>query len=154
MTPIETEKYCFLRLYQKDLSDASHSLSMLKRFNERDVRQALIRDTAIIYARPFSGNQGNLVKKHFLSLKHVPKSFRVLHDQLISLRNEHFAHCSLKANQPVLNETDSGFEIVSIMTRAIVNYDAILNCEADIAELIAAVEKSVVTDLLEIHSRI
>ena len=97
MDAAQFEKYCFLRLYSIDLDTALHTIKVLRRYKRPDVRYPLLRDIAVTYAHPFSGNEGDHIHNDRLSSrKHVPKHLRKLHDELIRLRQEQFAHTDLK----------------------------------------------------------
>lgn len=96
MTPEEFETYCFLRLYSSDLNDCRHVIRMIRRYRKNDVRYALLRDLAVTYYRPFSGNSKKVKGKHSLSQSYVPAEYKELHRRLSDLRNFQFAHSPLK----------------------------------------------------------
>ena len=54
----------------------------------------------VCYSRPFSGNRGETIPKHFLSINTVPKHLRHLHEELITLRNQLFAHDDYTYRKP------------------------------------------------------
>lgn len=86
------EQYKFYRLYDHDFDAAIHTLKILKRYRRPDVRNALLRDIIITYARPFSISKGDKIPKHILPAKFVPSQLRKLHNELFDLRNQLFAH--------------------------------------------------------------
>ena len=108
----KTELYKLYRLYSMDFDMAIHTLNALKRYPKHTnryrllqwVRYSLLRDAVVSYARPFSGNRGILFKSHSLSLRLVPKEFRVLHSRLINLRSQLFAHTDLTYKDPKVME--------------------------------------------------
>lgn len=100
MSDFEYELYCFLRLYLIDLDTASSIIPLLKRYKRDDVKISLLRDIAVTYARPFSGNEGIKISKHQLALTHVPRSSKTTHQKLINLRNSQFAQTDLKFHAP------------------------------------------------------
>jgi len=100
MTDTDIEKYYFYRLYSIDLDSTKHSLCVLKRYRREDVRHCLLRDIVVSYARPFSGNKGQDIPKHKLTKKVVPRNLCQLHDDLIKLRNQLFAHTDYTYRRP------------------------------------------------------
>ena len=105
---ITLEQYQFNRLCEHDLNLAIYTLKILKRYKKDDVRNALLRDIVVTYARPFSLNKGKEIKKHKLSLKFVPSQKRNLHNELIDLRNQLFAHTDLPYKNPKVGKWDFG----------------------------------------------
>jgi|GEM_PF-4098680 len=73
MTDADIEKYYFYRLYSIDLDSTKYSLRVLKRYRRKDVRHCLLRDVVVSYVRPFSGNKGQVIPKHKLTKKVVPR---------------------------------------------------------------------------------
>mgnify|MGYP001563271340 CR=1 FL=1 len=100
MNPSSFEHYKFYRLYDIDLDSALHTLNILRRYKRPDIRNVLLRDIIITYARPFSGNKGNNIPKHTLTLKFVPLEQRNLHAELMNLRKQLFAHTDLTYRNP------------------------------------------------------
>jgi len=96
VTSEELENFCFLRLYSSDLNDCRHLIRMIRRYRRNDVRYALLRDLAVTYSRPFSGNSKKVKGKHYLPLSYVPAEHNEMHRRLFDLRNFQFAHSSLK----------------------------------------------------------
>ncbi|RYG88452.1 MAG: hypothetical protein EON58_19980 [Alphaproteobacteria bacterium] len=143
MSPQEFEQYCFLRLYSVDLDTAAKAIPILRRYRRNDVRFALLRDIAVIYSRPFSVNRGKLIKKHVLSLKHVPSSLRPLHDRLLKLRNTQFAHTDLDFNSPKVMRLGTEGRPIYAMSLKSVDYAQLLTHDSDISRLINAVAASV-----------
>lgn len=91
----EWNNYLFYRVYDIDFDSALHALKVLKRYKKNDVRFALLRDVIVTYACPFSSNKSDTVKSHSLPLKMVPKEQRDLHNELMEVRNQLFAHSDL-----------------------------------------------------------
>lgn len=102
------EQYQFIRLWEHDVNLAFYTLKILKRYKKDDVRNALLRDIIVTYARPFSSSKGKEIKKHKLSLKFVPSQKRNLHNELIDLRNQLFAHTDLQYKNPKVGKWDFG----------------------------------------------
>lgn len=104
-------EYRFLRLYSIDLQMARQTLALLQRYRRTDVRYALFRDAVVAYARPFSGNRDPSGKSHRLGCQLVPKAHRSLHDDLLNLRMQLFAHTDFAVRQPTVMrwQTDKGF---------------------------------------------
>lgn len=150
MTSGEFETYCFLRLYSGDLSDCRRTLRMIRRYRKKDVRYKLIRDLAVTYSRPFTGNRGKVIKKHFLPLKHVPSAHRKMHDRLLELRNCQFAHSSLEFHNPKVAKIGNNFA----MSRKGVCYEYLDQSLAEIESLVIAVEASVNKTVLVLQARL
>ena len=94
------EQYKFYRLYRMDFEEAIRTLKMMKRYKKKDIRFALLRSFVISYACPFSGNKGKLTKNHILPKKFVPQVKRKLHQELVDLRMQLFAHTDLSFLDP------------------------------------------------------
>jgi len=143
MDPAEFEKYQFLRLYSIDLDTALFTIRILKRYRRDDVRFILLRDLAVAYARPFSGNEGRLISKHKLQAKHVPSASKELHKELLRLRNEQFAHTDLKFYNPKVARFGSATKPWYPMSFKGYDYGTLLRQLDAIENLIRAVEQSV-----------
>ena len=104
------EKYKFYRLCSIDFDTTIHSTRILKRYKRLDVRYALLRDITVTYARPFSKNKGKLFPSHTLKANEfVPREARELHNELIDLRNQSFAHTDIPYYNPkVINWSSPG----------------------------------------------
>jgi hypothetical protein len=94
------EKYKFLRLYDMDFESALHTLKVLRRYKKKDVRYALIRDVIVTYSRPFTESKGFNIGKDFCGAKFDDKDMKELHDELLRLRKELFAHTDLTYKNP------------------------------------------------------
>lgn len=94
------EKYKFLRLYDMDFESALHILKVLRRYKKKDVRYALIRDVIVTYSRPFTESKGFNIDKDFCGAKFDDKDMKELHDELLRLRKELFAHTDLTYKNP------------------------------------------------------
>ena len=94
------EQYKFYRLYRMDFEQAINTLKIIRRYKKKDVRFSLLRSFVISYACPFSGNQGKLNKNHKLKVTFVPKAQRKLHNELVDLRMQLFAHTDLSFLNP------------------------------------------------------
>jgi hypothetical protein len=100
MNENQLEHYYFYKLYSVDFDSVKNCFKILKRYRRKDVRFSLIRDIVVSYARPFSGNQGELLSKHRLRKKVVPKEYHPLHKELIDARNQLFAHTDYTYRKP------------------------------------------------------
>ena len=142
------ERYCFLRLYAIDLDTALHTIKVLRRYKRPDVQYPLLRDIAVTYARPFSGNKGELISKDLLSSgKHVPKSMRELHKELVRVRKEQFAHTDLKFYRPKVAKFHGATKPWFPMSFRGYDYGTLLNQLRQIESLIRLVESSVQTEI-------
>lgn len=153
MTSAEFEYYCFLRLYSIDLDTAKKAIPVLRRYRKKDVQVALFRDIAVIYARPFSVNNGREIPKHQLPLAHVPKSERALHKELIDLRNSQFAHTDLKFHNPRVARFGTKDKPLYPMSFKSFDYRRLLDRLPKIEALIKAVEKSVNNEIQSYEKR-
>lgn len=144
------ERYCFLRLYAIDLDTALHTIKVLRRYKRADVQYSLLRDIAVTYARPFSFNKGELISKDCLpSGKHVPKSMRDLHDELVRVRKEQFAHTDLKFYRPKVAKFSGVTKSWFPMSFKGYDYGALLEQLPEIKSLIQSVEKSVQAEIAQ-----
>ncbi|MES1992243.1 MAG: hypothetical protein V4457_01290 [Pseudomonadota bacterium] len=142
------EKYCFLRLYSIDLDTALHTIRVMRRYKRQDVLFPLLRDVAVTYARPFSVNRGNEIQKHQLPSKsHVPKPHRALHDELVRLRMEQFAHTDLQYYRPRVAKFSRRTKPWYPMSFKGYDYAGLLGRIAEIEELIVAVECSIRSEI-------
>lgn len=154
MTEIEFEKYCFLRLHSIDMDTALHTLKLIKRYKRDDIRIALLRDLAVIYARPFSGNRGEKIPKHTLSEIHVPKSAKTIHKKLLELRNCQLAHADLSFHKPkVLRWRADGGNTYPMSFKAF-DYQGLLRQLSPIEALITSVEANISSEVKSYESHI
>jgi hypothetical protein len=150
MTSQELEEYCFLRLYSGDLNGCRHVLRMIRRYRKPDIRYALIRDLAVTYARPFSGNDRKVRGKHSLSLDYVPTEHRGIHRRLCDLRNFQFAHSSLKFHNPKLAQ----FGDLVAMSRKSVDFAQLDRSLIDIEILVVQVESNINSAAFAMQARL
>jgi len=143
MTEKEFEKYCFLRLHSIDMDTAYHTIKMIKRYKRDDIKVALLRDIAVTYARPFTGNKGIKISKHFLSESHVPKQFKSLHKKLLELRNRQFAHTDFRFHKPKVMRWSGDTGKAYPMSFKSFDYLGLLRQLPEIEKLIKAVESSI-----------
>ncbi len=83
-----------------DFESALYTLKVLRRYKKKDVRYALIRDVIVTYSRPFTESKGFNIAKDFCGAKFDDKDMKELHDELLSLRKELFAHTDLTYKNP------------------------------------------------------
>lgn len=147
----EKEQYYFYRLYSIDLDDAKHILRILKRYRRKDVRYCLLRDLVVTYCRPFSGNKGDKIPKHILTKKVVPKDLHSLHDELVNLRNQIFAHTSYIYKRPkVANWSTDAYKWFPMSFRGF-DYNKLDSQVSKIGQLVTAVEKNLQEKIDKIH---
>lgn len=94
------EKYKFLRLYDMDFESALHTLKVLRRYRKKGVRYALIRDVIVTYGRPFTESRGFKIDRDFFGIKFDHPDIEKLHNDLLTLRKELFAHTDLTYKNP------------------------------------------------------
>lgn len=153
MDSVAFEKYCFLRLYSIDLDTARHTIKVMRRYKRLQVLYPLLRDVAVTYARPFSLNVGNEISKHQLSSKtHVPKSLLSLHNELIRVRKEQFAHTDLRFYQPKVAKFSGKTKPWFPMSFKGYDYAVLLARIGKIEELVLAVESSIRLELTRCES--
>lgn len=139
------EPYYFLRMYSVDFSTARVAIKVLKRYRRHDVQYALLRDLIVAYVRPFSTNKGPQ-SKHTLGVKqHVPPLMKPLHEELVRVRMQQFAHTDLTYYSPsamAFKGPNGEFYGYGMMFKGY-DYAALLRKLPEIEELIRAVESSV-----------
>ncbi len=99
----QVEKYAFLRLYDQDFEMALHTIKVLKRYRKSDVRFPLLRDIVVSYCRPFTESRGIGIKKDFLDNRFPDEEMEELHEELLKLRKQLFAHTDLSYKQPKIS---------------------------------------------------
>lgn len=148
MDALKSERYCFLRLYAIDLDTALHTIKVLRSCKRADVQHPLLRDIAVTYARPFSGNKGEKIRKHELSSKsHVPKTARKLHNELVRLRMEQLAHTDIKFYRPKVAKLKNAGKPWFPMSFKGYDYEGLLGQISEIEELVREVERSIQSEL-------
>ena len=144
VTYLQAEEYRFYRMYSIDLQGAKQTIQMLPRFPEPDVRYSIIRDAVVAYARPFSKNRGKFLKFHRLPDSIVPRERLELHAELITLRDQAFAHSDHEFFKPQLMRwPHTGSNDRYIFGFAIPPWASLDLRAAEIEALITAVETAV-----------
>lgn len=151
VTSISPEQYYFYRLYSIDLDDAKHILRVLKRYRRKDVRCCLLRDLVVTYCRPFSGNKGNKMTSHVLTTKVVPRDLRALHNELLSLRNQLFAHTDYTYRRPQVANWSTGSHKWFPMSFRGFDYNRLDAQVPEIHELVIVVEKNLQDIIDKLH---
>jgi hypothetical protein len=152
MTKRSIEEYYFYRLYSIDLDSTKHSLRVIQRYRRKDVRYCLLRDIIVSYARPFSGNKGQDISKHTLTRRVVPKRLWPLHDELINLRNELFAHTDYTYRRPkVVNWSTASRKWFPMSFRGY-DYNKLDSRVSEIESLVKAVEENLQAKIDEIEA--
>ena len=136
----EKEKYYLYKLYSVDFDSAKHILKVLKRYRRKDVRYCILRDLIVTYCRPFSGNKGDKITNHKLTIKVVPKELRPLHKELLDYRNQLFAHTDYTYRRPrVVNWSTDTYKWFPMALRSF-DYGKLDNRISEISKLIQSVE--------------
>lgn len=141
--PIElVERMGWLRLYSIDFNTAGHTLRYMRRYRRKDVRYCLLRDFAVTYYRPFSGNHGpdKRAKKDRLGLDIVPAKFQPLHHELKVLRNERFAHTDMGHYNPRFSQWKHTTGIEFPMSFKGFDYDTLDRRTSELEGLVNAVD--------------
>ena len=154
MTDTDIEKYYFYRLYSIDLDSTKHSLCVLKRYRRKDVRHCLLRDIVVSYARPFSGNKGQDIPKHKLTKKVVPRNLRQLHDDLIKLRNQLFAHTDYTYRRPKVANWSTASQKWFPMSFRSYDYAKLDSRVSEIESLVKVVEENLQAEIDKIEEKI
>lgn len=143
ITPETDEHYRFLRLYSIDLDTAKHSCNLIKTQDSLDVRFPLLRDLVVTYSRPFSSNRGSVSRTHKLDVAVIPAEMRPLHDELLSLRDQAFAHTDREFHGPEIGRYPKSEGAAYFMSFRRPAYEG-LNARLDeILGLVVSVEASV-----------
>ena len=145
------EQYKFYRLCEYDFDAALHTLKILRRYKRSDVKNVLIRDITVAYARPFSTNRGELSKQN-LSLEFVPLPMRGLHKELIDLRNQLFAHTDLIFKNPKVTNWSSRQRKWFPMSFRGVDYNNLHKRIDEISGLIYAVQNELLKKTRELEN--
>jgi len=105
------EKYAFLRLYDMDLEMSLQTISVLQRYRRKDVRFPLLRDIIVSYCRPFIKSRGKGIKGDLHGVKFQNKDMESLHEELLTLRHQLFAHTDLNYKNPkIVNWSKGGYK--------------------------------------------
>lgn len=134
-------QYRFLVMYGEDIGRALGSLWLVKEQTDTRVRECLLRDIVIAYARPFSLNRSATGVTHRLSLNVVPRDLQELHRELCTLRNQLFAHTDLAARRP---RVTSLTEHIKFIKSEDADYDDLLSRIDQIEALLQAVHDIIV----------
>jgi hypothetical protein len=150
----EKEQYHFLKLYSVDFDSAKHILQVLKRYRRKDVRYCILRDLIVTYCRPFSGNKGDKIANHKLTIQVVPRELRPLHNELLDFRNQLFAHTDYTYRQPkVVNWSTDTYKWFPMAFRGF-DYGKLDNRVSEISNLIQSVEMNLQARINKIEESI
>ena len=146
------EWYCFLTLAHGDLIQARDSLKAACSPEHRALSAALARDAVICYARPFSKRKGEKAS-YELKGRWIPAAKRELHSDLIRIRKGFIAHTDLRERKPrAARWHGAGNEgLAPLVAGFSVSTDAILRDASTIIELIEAVAKDVLEEMIRIE---
>lgn len=95
MHTADEEFYVFLRFSDGDVSQAIQALDHIAKTDIEFIRLSLLKDAAISYCRPFKISRGTIKKKLKLNTSLIPPTLLKLHEELIALRDQVFAHSDL-----------------------------------------------------------
>ena len=154
INPTSFEHYKFYRLYDMDFDSALHTLKILKRYKRLDIRNALLRDITVTYARPFFGNKGDNISNHILSLKFIPSRQRNLHNELMNLRKQLFAHTDLTYRNPRIANWSSGQRRWFPMSFRGYDYSSLDKRMDEIESLISSVQDELRKKIKEIEKQL
>ena len=150
----EAEHYAFLRLYSIDLDVARQSCELFTGIEDAQIRHAVLRDLVVTYARPFSGNRREHGGPHHISSRAVPKEMRALHQELMTLRMQAFAHTDQAFRRPQIarwpRSSGGAYYGLGFANPA---YDSLTTRIADIETLVVAVESRVNEMVRECEAR-
>jgi hypothetical protein len=149
----EIELYSFLRLCWMDFDGVRDSLVGLAAINKKDVRYRLLKEIVVSYARPFSANHGVLKWDRRLPREIVPVEFLPLHDKVMNLRNERFAHTDIPQFNPKVArwKTQRGWGYP--MSFKGFDYETI-NCEVELlAQLVKQVTSGLFIEIKKIEDK-
>lgn len=137
------EYYAFMRLADNDLLAARRSLDSLKRVKHPDSVCAIIRDSLISYARPFTANRG-IVKKRNLRLMEsvVPDSLKESHKKVMEIRDQVVAHTDVCFRKPMVGEIKGKSSRLYPISYKAFFYDDILRLPTLLEPLITKVGKN------------
>jgi hypothetical protein len=99
----DEEFYVFLRFADGDISQALMALDHIPLSAPEFVRLCLLKDAAISYCRPFKRSRGAIKKCLKLDDSFVPPSMIKLHNELLNLRDQVFAHTDIDVRSAVLH---------------------------------------------------
>jgi hypothetical protein len=154
MTESDMEKYYFYRLYSIDFDTTKHTLGVLRRYKRKDVRFCLLRDVVVCYSRPFSGNKGKTITKHYLPKSFVPKHLRSFHEELITIRNQLFAHNDYTYRRPKVANWSTPTQKAFPMSFRGYDYDKLDSRIVEIEELVKVVADSLQLEIDSIEKNL
>lgn len=150
----ELEEYSFLRLYSIDFEMAKQACDLLSRQTSDELRYCILRDIVVSYARPFSKNRGRLIRLHRLEADLVPVAMRPLHTELVTLRDQVFAHSDQEFRKPQLarwpRKDGTATYPMGFRNPA---YDQLLARMAEVRVMVIALE-SLVNESVASHERV
>ena len=141
MHTAEEEFYVFLRFADGDISLAQMALDHLPSVATDFLRLCLLKDAAISYSRPFKKSRGTFSKSLMLDENYVPVHLKSLHKELITFRDQVFAHTDIDVRSPVLHCWTRGQKPIFPIQFKGHNYPQLLAHEHDIRSLFEAVLK-------------
>lgn len=149
------EEYEFLRLYRVDVESARQLVQLAQRQDRDELRFPLIELAVIRYARPFSRNFGTAIKLHRLDDGVVPAETLPLHQELIALRDNAFAHTDHAFRNPSVSrwprEDGSNRYLIGFH---IANYTGLVARIPELESLMTSVEAAITARIDGMHGRL
>ncbi|WP_156777948.1 hypothetical protein [Chlorobium ferrooxidans] len=102
----EEERYSFYRHFvSQSFADAKISIQLLidRQKTDPSIRMPLLRDTFMCYSRPFTKSRGRLGVKYCIKKDIGSPAPKMIHDKVITERDQLYAHCDLSPLQPRLS---------------------------------------------------
>jgi len=134
------QQYLFHRICSLGLDETLQALAVLRRYRRPDVRYCLIRDIVVSYARPFFVTYGYQQRKHCLPRSTVPRAHRSLHNELLTLRRQLFAHSDFSYRRPRVAQWVLPDRVIYPMGFGQADYASLSRRAGDIERLVRAVK--------------
>lgn len=138
---MKIEKYKFLRLYDIDFEMALRTIAILKRYRKKDVKYALLRDIVTTYARPFTESKGFKINTDRHGVKFQNDDMKNLHDELMDIRMQIFAHTDLTYRHPKVANWSSDSQKWFPMSFRAFDYNNLISRVEEIKKLIKYVRQ-------------
>ena len=140
LLPAEDIAYRLHRLYSIDLDSVRQSLRLIRRYRRNDIRFCVFRELVVTYGRPFSGSRRPDAERYCLPPEFVPSEYRSLHDELMTLRNQLFAHTDYTYHQPTVTRWQTERGLVFPMSFRRGEYEKWLKRLDEIGRLVEALD--------------
>jgi hypothetical protein len=95
------ERYVLYHLALVDMERTRRSLEYRDKTKDSHLRDALLRDAVVCYAKPFSSNKGLSGQSGLrVASAFVPTDLSGAHNEILDLRNQLFAHMDIDKQAP------------------------------------------------------